>query len=70
MGQLRTHMKRQAAERLRVHDARHTVEQGVHLRVVQEILGHAHMRTTEQYTHVGSPLAADAMAQMGAVLYG
>lgn len=59
----------------RVHDARHTcasllVEQGVHLRVVQEILGHAHIRTTEQYAHVDSPLAADATAQLAEVLYG
>jgi hypothetical protein len=46
--------------RQRLHDARHTVAtlligQGVHIRVVQEILGHARVTTTERYAHVASP---------------
>ena len=52
-------MLRQAQVRdARVHDARHTaatllIEQGVHIRVVQEVLGHTRVTTTERYTHVG-----------------
>jgi site-specific recombinase XerD len=43
----------------RVHDARHTaatllIEQGVHIRVVQEVLGHTRVTTTEGYTHVAT----------------
>ncbi|HEY2305579.1 MAG TPA: tyrosine-type recombinase/integrase [Streptosporangiaceae bacterium] len=39
----------------RVHDARHTaatllIAQGVHIRVVQEVLGHTRVTTTERYT--------------------
>jgi integrase len=49
----------------RVHDGRHTagtllVEQGVHIRTVQEILGHRSVNTTERYVHVASPMAQAA----------
>ena len=59
----------------RLHDARHTagsllVEQGVHIRVVQEILGHARVTTTEKYTHVASPQVEDASKRMGSALWG
>ncbi|MFB9895862.1 tyrosine-type recombinase/integrase [Planobispora takensis] len=59
----------------RLHDARHTagtllIEQGVHIRVVQEILGHTRVTTTEKYTHVASPQVQDATARMGAALWG
>jgi integrase len=59
----------------RLHDARHTaatllVEQGVHIRVVQEILGHARVTTTEKYTHVASPQVRDATERVGAALWG
>jgi Phage integrase family len=37
---------------------RWSIEQGVHVRVVQEILGHARVTTTERYTHVASPRSA------------
>ncbi|MFD0731533.1 tyrosine-type recombinase/integrase [Planotetraspora mira] len=58
-----------------LHDARHTagtllVEQGVHIRVVQEILGHARITTTERYTHVASLQVKDASERMGAALWG
>jgi integrase len=59
----------------RVHDGRHTagtllIEQGVHARVVMEILGHSDIRLTQRYTHVASPAAADAAARMGRALWG
>lgn len=58
----------------RVHDGRHTagallIEQGVHVRVVQEILGHSDIRVTQRYTHVSSTAAHDAASRMGAVLW-
>jgi site-specific recombinase XerD len=57
----------------RLHDARHTagtllVEQGVHIRVVQEILGHTRVTTTERYTHVASPQVRDATERIGRAL--
>lgn len=59
----------------RVHDGRHTaatilIELGVHVRIVQEILGHSDIRLTQRYTHVASPMAADATQQMGRALWG
>jgi site-specific recombinase XerD len=58
-----------------LHDARHAartllVEQGVHIRVVQEILGHARVTTIERYTHVASLQMKDASERMGAALWG
>ena len=59
----------------RLHDARHTaatllMEQGVHIRVVQEILGHTRVTTTEKYVHVASPQVRDASARLGSALWG
>jgi integrase len=59
---------------VRVHDGRHTagtllIEQGVHIRTVQEILGHSRVTVTEQYTHVASPMAQDAAKLMGDALW-
>jgi site-specific recombinase XerD len=45
------------------------IEQGVHIRVVQEILGHAHVTTTERYTHVASPQVQDASERLGRALW-
>jgi site-specific recombinase XerD len=50
----------------RVHDRRHTagtllIEQGVHVRTVQEIFGHSDIRLVQRYTHVASPMAEDGM---------
>ena len=58
-----------------VHDARHTaatllIEQGVHIRVVQEVLGHTQVTTTERYTHVATLQMKDASEQMGEALWG
>jgi integrase len=59
----------------RVHDARHTaatllIEQGVHIRVVQEVLGHTRVTTTERYTHVATLQMKDASERMGRALWG
>jgi site-specific recombinase XerD len=59
---------------LRVHDGRHTagtllINQDVHLRVVQEILGHTDIRVTQRYTHVSTAAARDAAERVGAALW-
>jgi site-specific recombinase XerD len=59
----------------RVHDGRHTagtllVEQGVHVRVVQEILGHTDIRITQRYAHASSAAVTDAASRMGQALWG
>jgi hypothetical protein len=67
---------RQAGVRdARVHDARHTaatllIEQGVHIRVVQEVLGHTRVTTTERYTHVATLQMRDASERMSEALGG
>jgi integrase len=58
----------------RPHDARHTaatllLEQGVDIRVVQEILGHSTLAVTRRYTHVTNRLARDAAERMGRALW-
>ena len=68
-------LKASGVQAKRVHDGRHTAgtlltESGVGLRVVMELLGHSQIRVTQRYTHVGSPLAEDAAAKMGAALWG
>lgn len=59
----------------RLHDGRHTagtllLEQGVDIRVVQEILGHSDLRMTQQYTRATSALAQDAAKRIGGALFG
>jgi site-specific recombinase XerD len=67
---------RQAGVRdARVHDARHTaatllIEQGVHIRVVQEVLGHTRVTTIERYTHVATLQMRDASERIGEALWG
>ena len=59
----------------RVHDARHTaatllIEQGVHIRVVQEVLGPTRVTTTESYTHVTMLQMRDASERISEALWG
>lgn len=58
----------------RLHDARHTaatllLEQGVDIRVVQDILGHSTLAVTRRYTHVTSRLARDAAERIALTLW-
>jgi site-specific recombinase XerD len=58
----------------RLHEARHTaatllLEQGVDIRVVQEILGHSTLTVTKRYTHVTSRLAKEAAERMSRALW-
>ena len=51
-------LKHQPGRKISAHSLRHTaatlaVQNGVGLRQVQELLGHADLRTTAIYTHVG-----------------
>jgi site-specific recombinase XerD len=59
----------------RVHDARHTaatlvIEQGVHIRAVQEVLGHTRVTTTERCMHVSTLQMKDASDRMDQALWG
>jgi hypothetical protein len=59
----------------RVHDARHTaatllLDQGISVRVVQEILGHSQLSQTERYTHVTRGLSQHAAERMSEALWG
>ncbi len=58
----------------RVHDARHTaatllLEQGINVRVVQQILGHSQLSQTQRYTHVTSELVQHAATRIGDALW-
>jgi hypothetical protein len=46
------------------------VDQGVHLRVIQEIMGHSDVRVTERYTHIASLAVREPAGLMGAALLG
>ncbi|RSN01231.1 hypothetical protein DMB42_40335 [Nonomuraea sp. WAC 01424] len=62
---LEVHLQQAGVRDVRVRDACHTattvlIEQGVNIRIVQQVLGHARVTTTERYTHVSTPLVRDA----------
>jgi hypothetical protein len=68
-------LQRAGVRQVRVHDGRHTaatllLEQGVHVRAIQRILGRSDVRTTEAYTHVGDEVTREAARRMGAALWG
>jgi site-specific recombinase XerD len=46
------------------------IEEGVHIRVVQEVLGHTRVTTTERYTHVVTLQMKDASERMDQALWG
>jgi len=59
----------------RVHDARHAaatllLEQGIYIRVIQQILGHSQLSQTQRYTHVTAALSQDAADRMSQALWG
>ncbi|MCW2738014.1 tyrosine-type recombinase/integrase [Nocardioides sp.] len=59
----------------RVHDARHTaatllLAAGVDTRTLMDLLGWTEHRTAQRYAHVIDPMRREAMARMGAVLFG
>ncbi|GAA3421725.1 tyrosine-type recombinase/integrase [Streptosporangium vulgare] len=71
----KTILKQAGVRDVRVHDARHTaatllIEQGVNIRVVQEVLGHTRVTTTERYAHVSTPLMRDAGERLASALWG
>jgi site-specific recombinase XerD len=68
-------LRRAQVRDVRVHDARHTaaalpIEQGVHIRVGQEVLGHTRVTTTERYTHVATLQMKEASERMDQALWG
>jgi hypothetical protein len=46
------------------------IEQGVNIHVVQKVLGHTRVTTTERYTHVAAAQVQDAGNRMAAALWG
>ncbi|WP_084196037.1 tyrosine-type recombinase/integrase [Streptosporangium amethystogenes] len=46
------------------------IEQGVNIRVVQEVLGHTRVTTTERYAHLSTPLMRDAGERLVSALWG
>jgi integrase len=71
----KTLLREAGVREIRLHDGRHTaatllLAEGVHPRVVMEVLGHAQMRTTtDTYSHVLPALGRDAADRMGRALW-
>lgn len=60
--------KRITPHTLRHAFATHSLEQGGNIRVIQEILGHRSLRTTETYTHVAKTYLENAKSPLETVL--
>jgi len=60
--------KRITPHTLRHAYATHSLEKGGNIRVIQEILGHRSLRTTENYTHVAKNYLANAKSPLETVL--
>ncbi len=62
-------LKRAGLRGVRFHDLRHTfamdlLDAGVNVRVVQELLGHSSLRTTERYLHIRAPDKREAVEKL------
>lgn len=63
--------QRAGLSKVRIHDLRHSaasdaINAGVPLEVIQRILGHADIRTTQRYAHLARGVVAEGVARMGA----
>lgn len=66
-------LERAGLPRIRLHDARHGVatlllDAGADMHVIQSILGHSSVLTTQGYAHVSTRLAREALTSMAALI--